>query len=950
MGEVYLARDLTLDRDVAIKLLTPGRLADPAARRRLLREARSAAALDHPFICPVYDSGETPDGRAYIVMQYVEGPTLSEVLQRGALSVRDTLGICANIAEALAVAHKRGLVHRDLKPSNVIVTPSGAPKLLDLGIAKAIASPEALAQAETQTAVTTEGTIVGTPGYMSPEQIQQRPVDGRSDLFSLGAVLFEGLTGRSPFQARTALETIGNVLHVDPPDPSTLRPGLTDRHDVLCRRLLAKEPANRFQSAEEVTGALRLLLPDAPHTVPPRDVRDTAERTVRRRRRAAIVAAAVLVAGVLAAVVWSRSDRLPPVPPEADVWYQRGTDAIREGAYLTGRTALEQAIELFPQHALAYARLAEADAELDDDGSAQSRLVHLARLVPDESVLSDIERLRVRAVRALVVRALDGSIATYRELVDRRPDEAGAWLDLGRAQETAGLLKDATSSFERAAQLDPQYAAAYLRLGSAYANESNRRDALAAFAEADRLYRAASDVEGQAEVLLRRSAMLDSFGELKEARADLDRALRLAEDANGPYQLVRIRLALAGLTASEGRFADAERMASTAIQEAAAHGLDSVAANGLVDLAWLMQHDRPEEAAARLEQARQLAEKGGARRTIARVRLQRASMFEAEGKPREALALVNEVLPFFRSNRYRQYEQTALAIAARAHQSLDELELAKRMSADVLSIAREVKDEAQEALGARNLASVTAALGQYPEALRLREQSETILRKQGDNATLPYELANRADLLIRLGRFEDADAALGELEKGIAAKLEPYVGRARRAAYLRALIATETLRCDAALAFVRQAASYGPSTETAAKMAPALGAFCDARRAPRTAKPAPVPPDGDPALMREFHYWRAAAALERNDSHSALTEAVAGLKLLGDIGNDELRWRLSGVAALAARRAGNAREGRRLAEVARAAFDRVKTSWNGDFASYERRPDLAALRDRLGRG
>ena len=948
MGEVYLARDLTLDRDVAIKLLTPGRLADPAARRRLLREARSAAALDHPFICPVYDSGETPDGRAYIVMQYVEGPTLSAVLQRGGLSVRDTLGICANIAEALAVAHKRGLVHRDLKPSNVIVTPSGAPKLLDLGIAKAIASPEALAQAATQTAVTTEGTIVGTPGYMSPEQIQQRPLDGRSDLFSLGAVLFEGLTGRSPFQARTALETIGNVLHVDPPDPSTLRPGLTDRHDVLCRRLLAKEPANRFQSAEEVTGAIRLLLPDAPHTVPPRDLRGTAERTVRRRRGAAIVAAAVLVAGALAAVIWSRSDRLPPVPPEADVWYQRGTDAIREGAYLTGRTALEQAIKLFPQHALAYARLAEADAELDDDRSAQSRLIHLARLVPDESVLPAVERLRLRAVRALVVRDLDGAIAAYRDLVDRRPDEARAWLDLGRAQQTAGMLGDAAVSYQRAVERDRQYAAAHLRLGQVLGLESKREVALATFAEAERLYKAASDIEGQTEVLLLRGAMLDGFGELKDARADFERALRLAEDSDSVYHEVRTRLALASITASEGRFADAERIASEGVEEATKHGLHTVAANGLVDLAWLMQHDRPNLALVHLDRALQLAEKGTGHRTVARIRLQKASVFEVQEKPREALALVNEVLPFLKSNHYRGFELGALSIAARAHLALNELEQAKETSARVLSIARMLKNEAREALGARSLAQITAALGQLPEALRLRERSESILRKQGDEATLPYELANRADLLSQMGRFDEADAALRELEAGIAAKKDAYVGRGRRVASLRAFIAAASLRCDEALDFVRQTASFGESIEAAALMARAVGVFCEARRSRRAPQGRLPDAPHDPALARELRYWRAAGALERSDPASALEEAFEGLKLLGDVPNDELRWRLTAIAALASRRLGDVQKSAEMAGSARAVLERIKGTWGADFSRYAERPDLSALTRRSG--
>jgi tetratricopeptide (TPR) repeat protein len=947
MGEVYLARDLALGREVAIKVLTPDRIADPIARRRLVAEARAAAAIDHPFICPVYDSGETPEGRAYIVMQHVEGPTLSDVLQHQRLSVREMLTLGADIAEGLSAAHKRGIVHRDLKPSNVIVTPSGAPKLLDLGIAKNVPAPHALPDGSTQTAVTHEGTLVGTPAYMSPEQIQQRPVDGRSDLFSLGALLFEGLTGRRPFQAPTALETVANVLHVDPPKPSSLRRELTESHDVLCRRLLAKNPADRFQSAEEVTGAIRMLLPEASRSRNAAEAGPAPPAPTRRPAYVTVSLAVVITAGT-AAWMWGRTEGLPPVPPEAQVWYERGIDAIREGAYLTGRTALEQAIKLFPQHALAYARLAEADAELDDDASAQSRLIHLARLVPDEDALPSIERLRLSAVRALVVRDVDGAIAAYRELVERRPAEPGAWLDLGRAQQTAGLLGDAAASYQRAVELDRQYAAAHQRLAYVLGVESKRDASLAAFSEAEGLYKAASSIEGETEVLLLRGTVVDGFGDLKAARADFERALRLSEDSNATYQNVRARLALAGITASEGRFGDAERMASNAVTEATRHGLHTVAANGLVDLAWLMQHDRQNLAHAQLDRALELAEKGAGRRTIARIRIQKASVFDVQDKPREALSLIDEVLPFVRTNRYRGFELNALSIASRAHITLDNLAEAKKTSAAVLSLARELKDEAREALGARGLAYVTEVLGDLPEALRLRERSEAILRKHGDQAALPYELANRADLLSQLGRFDEADTALRELETGIAARKDAYVGRGRRLASLRAFMAAASLRCGDALHFVRRTANFGPSNEEAALMARAVGLFCESRREIRLSRIEPPDAPHDRSIARELRYWRATAALSRDDPALAVEEARTGLELLRDVPNDELRWRLAAVAAIGSERLGKAPESAQFSAASRAALDRIRKAWGADFRRYAARADLSELITRSG--
>ena len=237
LGEVYLAHDRTLDRDVAIKFLSPGKLPDADARHALLREARAAAALDHPYICGVYEAAETDDGRASIVMQYVEGQTLSEVLQHGAMPVRDALTLCADIADALGTAHQRGVVHRDLKPGNIIVTPAGHPKIVDFGIAKVAHSLPQTADASTMTDNTAFASLAGTPGYMSPEQLQRRGVDGRSDLFALGLVLFECLTGRRAFHGATPVETAADILHLHPPAPSSLRAGLTDAHDELCRRL-----------------------------------------------------------------------------------------------------------------------------------------------------------------------------------------------------------------------------------------------------------------------------------------------------------------------------------------------------------------------------------------------------------------------------------------------------------------------------------------------------------------------------------------------------------------------------------------------------------------------------------------------------------------------------------------------------------------------------------------
>ena len=571
MGEVYLADDLKLGRKVAIKFLLPDKKQDDEARRRLLREAQAAASLDHPGICTVFEMGETPDGRIFIVMQYVEGETLARVLERGPMAVRDALSLCGNLAEALAEAHHHGVIHRDLKPANVMVMPNRRPKLLDLGIAKVVtqASPADRPRRRFR-ARPGEVALIGTPGYMSPEQVQQRPIDGRSDLFSLGVVVFECLTGCRAFDGTSTLETIANVLYVHPPAPSSLRPELNGDHDELCARLMAKDREDRFQSADEVVGAISVLTSqtvrktNGGHVVP-----------VRRwwsRYAPALTAGVVLMLAAVGGWIWTRPRPLPPVPADSQQWYERGTDAIRDGAYFQAVQMLEQATKAFPDHALAYARLAEAQAELDNETAAKDALVRLSNVVPNESRLPEIERLRLQAARALVLRDMDSAASLYRRLVDLVPDKSRAWLDVGRVQEAAGLTTDARESYSNAVAQDKTYAAAYLRLGTLHGLEANRREALNAFAEAERLYRATGNSEGVTEVIIRRGAFYDGGNEPKLARVELERAQGRAEDAKNIYQRLRIQIALSSVTASEGRLEDAQKIAMAAVKEAPSNG------------------------------------------------------------------------------------------------------------------------------------------------------------------------------------------------------------------------------------------------------------------------------------------------------------------------------------------------------------------------------------------
>ena len=251
MGEVYLADDTRLQRKVALKLLPAEMTRDETAKRRLMREARSAAALDHPNVCAVYDVGEH-DGRLFVVMQYVDGETLGDRLARTTLGLKDAVDVASQIAAALQEAHARGLVHRDIKPANVMINTRGQVKVLDFGLAKAAAAPEE--HSTTDMLVSKAGTIAGTAPYMSPEQIRGEEVDGRSDIFSLGVVLYEIAAGVRPFDRPSTVATITSILF-DPPPP--LLAAEYFPLETVIGRCLAKRADERYQNASQLIEDLK---------------------------------------------------------------------------------------------------------------------------------------------------------------------------------------------------------------------------------------------------------------------------------------------------------------------------------------------------------------------------------------------------------------------------------------------------------------------------------------------------------------------------------------------------------------------------------------------------------------------------------------------------------------------------------------------------------------------
>jgi len=315
MGEVYRARDTRLERTVAIKILPAQFSSDLVRKQRFEREAKTISNLNHPHICVLHDIGHQ-GGIDYLVMECVEGETLAKRLEKGPLPLEQVVKLGAQIADALDKAHRGGVVHRDLKPANIMLTPTGA-KLLDFGLAKSVAPLASLATltaAKQESPVTEHGTIVGTFQYMSPEQVEGKEVDGRSDIFSLGAVLYEMVTQKKAFEGKSQLSVASAILEKEPTPIGTVKPMTPAALEHTIKKCLTKNPEERWQSARDLADELRWIMESGPQMP---GSGGSAAKTRSRERSAWLVAGGLSIA-LIATLVWWRNSK----PAQQSMYFQ----------------------------------------------------------------------------------------------------------------------------------------------------------------------------------------------------------------------------------------------------------------------------------------------------------------------------------------------------------------------------------------------------------------------------------------------------------------------------------------------------------------------------------------------------------------------------------------------------------------------------------------------------
>jgi serine/threonine protein kinase len=963
MGAVYLAEDVTLGRRVAIKFLSS---TAPEYRARFLREARAVSQLIHPNIATVFDYGETPEGKPYIVMELIKGRPLNEKLLEGSLPLPEAVRIISAIAAALGEAHHQGVVHRDVKPSNVVLTERGHVKVLDFGLVKQI-------HEEGGATRTRSDVIVGTPLYLSPEQATGKNVDGRSDLFALGAVLYECITGQSAFTGASVIEIGAQVIHVTPPAPSTLNDQIPPELDRITIKAMAKNVEARYQTADELIEDLQTLLPtlDANgfHTqgrttkslAAPRthsaSALTTISETFRRPRLSlgtfllAILAIAAVGFGVMQ---WWKPSPYKPNPQALD-WYNKGTDALRSGSFLQASKAFEQAIASDPNFPQAHARLAEALFELDYWDEAQEEMLRVHGLVQDRSQLERSDALLLEAINATVSRDFPGAIKAYRELVSLSPDDPQVYVDLGRAYEKNDELKNALASYVAATHHPPQYANAFLRVAIQYVEQLDQPSAAANFDKAQALFEAAGNFEGQTEVAYQRGALFDKLRRRADAKQHLQRALELSRTTSNQYQEVKTLLKLGNVASDELEPVKARELINQAISTARANGIDTQVKRGLVDLGntYLVTGEH-EQAEKYFLESLQLSQHQKDKRNEARASLALGSNYQRQTKFEESIRYIEQALSFYQQAGYRREALQALALLARVKFQKGDYEAARHDFEEQMKLAQQLGDMTHVQGSLNDVGLTFAQQGRYPEALKKFEESYAIAKSLKDEKNLGLCLLNRVNTLGKLGRADEALPLRSEVST-IAQRPNAAKNLAAGFYLSEALVALRERNWSPAKAGSEKALELAGTqlknigTEAAYTLCLAntfSGAHAEGRRKCEEAL-ARARETGNPSHEAESLLAYAQVLLQAGDTAGALKNSLDSQKIFSTLGKHDSEWIAFQIAARASRgRQDNT--AREYAARANQILAGLEQQWGTDnYQTYLGRPDIKLFRLQL---
>lgn len=784
MGTVYLAEDTHLGRRVAIKCLKVSSTVDLRQyKARFLREARLASTLNHPNIVSVYDYGETGDGSPYLVMELAGGNTLADILKQGGMAVDRYVDIIRQVATGLGEAHRHGIVHRDLKPSNIIFNDRDRVKILDFGLAKLLDKDDFDTDAEGRQSSdlhteTRDGVYMGTPSYSSPEQILGADVDARSDIYSLGAVLYECIAGRPAFAGTNFAEVCAQVIRDDPPPPSEINPAVPPLLDLIALKAISKKPGDRYQDVagmiedlgaagsgvRSAAGAVTASLSAAPTVVLPVFSR---LKLFLGQRRLYIVILLIMAFGAVAILTQERwrglfsSRSASRVRPS----YNEGVAAVRSGNYYKAGKLLEDAIRSDERFPMAHARLAEVWVELGYEDKATNEILRVTELTPAFSNLSQLDTLYLQAIAAAVRRNYKGAVDNNLEIVGLVPadDKKYAYFDLGRAYEKNEQTDEAIHALEEVVRLDENFMAAYLKLGTLYGRRQETDRATSAFSNAERLYSIQSDYDGLAEVFFERGNLLNLQNKLPAAREQMLRASELAAATGNPSLRVKILLHLSSISYSLGDNLPAKQYADRAVELGRAEQLENLTTAGIIDIGNIFfSRGEYAEAEKQFSQALQLAKTNNWQRIEARAGLSLGNLYLIQDKSLDAIAYIEPALKFYQqSNSQKEILQAQLALGY-ANDQRGNYDASLESSRQQFEIAGQLGDTSLIAHIHAFIGLVMIHQERFSEALASFDQSYEANKSLGLEPKTGYDTLNRGQILWQLGRRQEALDALDQ--------------------------------------------------------------------------------------------------------------------------------------------------------------------------------------------
>jgi serine/threonine protein kinase/Flp pilus assembly protein TadD len=973
MGVVYLAEDKHLARRVAIKFLNS---TDHHYRARFIREARAVSALNHPNIATVFDYGETDEDQPFIVMEYVKGQTLSDLLDHG-LTLRRSVEVITAIAEALTEAHESGIVHRDIKPSNVVVNERGQVKVLDFGLVKHLFdTPNSGVDLDAATLYSTQtrsDVIVGTPLYLSPEQATGKQIDGRSDLFALGALLYECLTGQSAFSGASVLEIGAQIIHVSPAPPSKINSRVPAELDRITLKLLEKKADARYQSAPELVTDLKSALTrlsGESTAVPSRSNRSqtgganqptnafaTFTMQLRRQRFSITSVVGVILLTVLAILAlvyfWPRSYYQPSA--SALSWYDRGTDWLRNGAYYQSTRALQQAIAIDNNYALAHARLAQAWAELDYFDKAKDELL----LVGNRTSVSPRDALYLEAITASVRRDFPSAVKAYSEIAQLSPDDSQVYVDLGYAYENDGNPDKAIENYTKAITLNNgQYATAYLRAGIVYARKQDTRKAFENFDLAEKLYVAGSSDEGVNEVRRRRGILFRDTGNYKEARAQFEKSLDASRALGTEAQQIGALIELSYLASIQGQVTEAEQFANQAVTFAQQNHLENLTSSGLLELgnSFSTRGDFA-KAESFFNQAIKFAQENKGRVMEARGRSNLGGLYISTLRVDEGLALVRQALDFFQQGNYPRNVAYCLTQIGRGHRRKGDYGAALEALNQKLELAKQGNSPTAIADTNTEIGAVLFDQENYPAALERYDSALPIYESVNNKVRTAFGKANRGNILWRLGRYEEAQKSLDEANaiassqpndfKQLVPILHLYNGQLRLSQ--RNFSEAQAITDQAVVMAGTQYPDVFIEGKYVLGLVKALSAGSKDATKLCEVSATMANTAGDYTLLSRALLAQAEAALRSNDAKNALSLAIQAQEKFARGGQLESEWRAWLLAARASQQLGDQQKAEQQLQNAREVRTRLEQQWGADaFKAYTLRPDIQAYYKELG--